>query len=494
MKKSSKKLLSILLALTLVFSLTACGKQENAGTDTKSPTDGAASTVATTAPTEAAAATPTAVPDKYEAFDFGGRTITVGIWWDYFYTSDHTAITDNPNVANTETAQMQLDNVRRIEQKYKCKIVFKNLGWSGVISSINTSIAAGTPECDIYLTDLQFGIPAVFNGLAQELSSVALANSDLFGDNQIVKPLKTDALNGTYLFTEQGPVQNAIFMGYNATMIQDLGLEDPQELYKNGQWTWDKFAEMAKAGTRDTDGDGTTDVYGYGGVWTDLTNGLVMNNGGSIAGTKTEGLSSKPVMEALDFMNRLYNVDKSARPWNETDWNDNLLAWSSGKVMFWTGQSWLLKQEADAATKNGAELPFEYHVVPYPQGPSGDGTTYTPYQGNWYMIPVGVQEPGKVLQIFEEFLGWHKGDPQYRDDLTWFESCFTSQEDVDMALSIGQNLKFDPWGYLSPYYDLGSSIFFPIAVTKDATVAQAVESAKPMLQNALDNLVYKNAK
>lgn len=62
-------------------------------------------------------------------------------------------------------------------------------------------------------------------------------------------------------------------------MIEDLGLEDPQELYNKGQWTWEKFAEYAKAGTRDTDNDGSIDVYGYGGVFTDFVNGIVMNNG-----------------------------------------------------------------------------------------------------------------------------------------------------------------------------------------------------------------------
>ncbi len=489
--KRARKLFAVLLVLSMILSLAACSQDGTSDSGSQSgtenqPTKGTAEET----PTEAATATP--VPDKYEAFDFGGRTIRVALWWDYFYTSEHDDIGDDPGLSNTETAQLKLDNVRRIEEKYKCRIEFVNLGWQGVIDSINTSIAAGTPECDIYLTDLQFGIPAVFNGLAQELSAIAPENSDLFGDRQVIQPMTMEGIEGTYLFNEQGLPQTGIFLGYNATMIQDLGLEDPQQLYKDGKWTWEKFAELCKAGTRDTDGDSVPDIYGYGGIFTDLTNGLVMNNGGSIAGSKTEGLSSAPVVEAFEFINRLYNVDQSARPWNGADWDDNLLAWSDGKVMFWTAQAWSLKQEIDAAIAEGAELPFEFHVVPYPQGPNGDGTNYSPFAGNWYMIPVGVQEAGKVLQIFEEFLNWHEGDPEYRDDPTWFESCFLTQEDVDIALNCGEHLKFDPWGSLSPYYDFGGTIWWPIVVNKDATVAQAVESGKAMLQNALDNFIYKN--
>ncbi len=488
MKKTSKKIIALLLCVSmLLFTLTACGGNDakDTGGDGKiTPTKAAQKedTEATSAPAPEPA-------DLYEAFDFGGRTIKVGLWWDYFYTSDHTDISADPNVSNTETAQMKLDNVRRIEEKYNCKIQFINFGWDGIRSSITTSITAGTPECDIYLTDLQFGIPAVQNGLAQDLTKIAPAYSDLFGEQKIVKPL--EGLGGTYFFTEQGVTQHGIFLGYNGTMINDLGLEDPQTLYKEGKWTWDKFAELAKAGTRDTDADGTTDIYGFGGIFSDLINGLVMNNGGDIAATRTEGLSSPAVRESFEFIDRLYNKDFSARPWNGDDWNDNLLAWSDGKVMFWTAQAWSLDQEKKAAIAEGAELPFEYHVVPYPTGPSGDGAIYSPVAGNWYIIPVGVEEPGKVLQVFEEFLNWHKGDPELRDDISAFEASFLTLEDVDIALASGINLKLDIWFHLGDYFSMSNMIWWPVIVVKDTTVAQAIESAKPVLQDALDYFYNK---
>lgn len=483
MKRVNKKLLSVLLLLAMALSFSACGSDKVAVTETTTPPPATATPGQTQEQTPEP--TPTPEPEKFPEFDFGGRTIKVGIWWDYYYTSAHTNINDDPNMSNAETAQMKLDNVRRIEKKYNCRIEYVNLGWTGIIDSINTSIAAGTPECDIYLTDLQFGIPAVLNGLAQDLTKIAPENGDLFGERIVMKPL--DALGGTYLFTEQGLPQTGYFLGYNATMIEELGLEDPQSLFNKGQWIWEKFAEYAKAGIRDTDGDGVTDIYGYGGVFTDLINGIVMNNGGTIAGSKTEGLSSKPVMEALEFINQLYNIDKSARPWNGNDWNDNLLAWADGKVMFWTGQAWLLKQEIDNAANQGTALPFEFHIVPYPAGPSSDGKIYSPVSGNWYMIPVGVKEPEKVLQIFEEFLNWHGGDTELRDDSTWFESCFTSMEDVELAYKCGTNLKVDLWAS-TPGFDMGAIYWWPVMVNKEKTVAQAVEAGKTVLQDCLNNV------
>ena len=282
-----------------------------------------------------------------------------------------------------------------------------------------------------------------------------------------------------------------MYLGYNKTMIEALGLEDPQELYNKGEWTWDKFSEFAKTATQDTDGDGNIDTYGYAGVFTDLINGLVMNNGGSIAMQANEGLSSKETVEVFDFINKLYNEDKSAKAWNEEDWNANLLAWADGKTLFWTAQAWLLKQEVDVANEEGAPLAFEYSIVPYPAGPSGDkDKIYSPVVGNWYMIPIGVEKPEQVYQVFEEFLNWHEGEVEYRDDTSWIESCFLFEEDVELAYKCGENLKMDLWGNLSGSFDLGEDVFFPICVTKDSTVLQAIESSKQKLQDDLDSTVF----
>jgi len=491
MKKNCRKVIAALLMLTMLIVFASCGKPEakntaSIGTNTKTGVTDNGSKEPVSTENETKPAEQTAEDeDPYPAFDFGGRTIKVGIWWDYYYTSAHTKITDDPGMSNAETAQMKLDNVRRIEKKYNCRIEYVNLGWNGIIESINTSIAAGSPECDIYLTDLQFGIPAVANGLAQRLEDIVPEYSDLFGKQVVLKPLETKELGGTYLFAEQGIPMSGIYLGYNWTMMEELGLEDPQELYKKGQWTWEKFREYAIAGTRDTNNDGMIDVYGFGGVFPDLVNGLMMNNNGSIAAGKQEGLSSKETVEVFELINQMYNIDKSARPWNAEDWNDNLLAWSDGKVMMWTAQAWALKQEADAALQEGSELPFEYRIVPYPFGPSSDKKVYSPVSGNWYMIPVGVKDAGKVFQIFEEFMNWHKGDTSLRDDPSWFESCFQRLEDVEMAYECGKNLKLDLWMSL-PGFDFGETIWWPIVVNKDKTVSQAVEAAKPVLQDALD--------
>ena len=48
----------------------------------------------------------------------------------------------------------------------------------------------------------------------------------------------------------------------NRTMLQEAGFDD-EEINRNG-WTFEQFREACRKITRDTDGDGTPDVWGFG--------------------------------------------------------------------------------------------------------------------------------------------------------------------------------------------------------------------------------------
>ena len=52
-------------------------------------------------------------------------------------------------------------------------------------------------------------------------------------------------------------------------------------------------------------------------------------------------------------------------------------------------------------------------------------------------------------------------------------------------------MKFDIWNSLGDYFRLSDMIFWPVVVRNDTTVAQAIESAKPVLQEALNYFYEK---
>ena len=508
MKTVRSKVLSSLLVGAMVASMAGCGNTANntagdtntedkvsdAGETTTddTTTDDASSEGTTTDDTSddaEVASDPVNLIDAFEAKDLGGRTIKIGLWWDEYWDSNYQTLDDidaaGGTYTNAETMQMKLDAVRAVEEKWNCKIEWTNLGWDGTIDSINTSITAGTPDCDIYLTDLQFGIPAMANGYAQKISEYAPADSDIMTDQQILTKLN---LLGTddYMFRESSTIPSgAMYMAYNADMLDSLGLEAPEALAERGEWTWDKFAEYAKACTQDTDGDGNTDVYGYGDAWTLTVGGFCASNNATMTTSATEGLSDPKTVEAFNFIDQLYNVDKSARPYNnaEDGWNDNLLAISSGKIAFTFSQPWILIQES-------ANHDFDVRICPAPTGPSGDGTMTPAVVTNNYFIPVGVEDATAVYEIFTEMENWHGGDLSYRDDPEWFESAFVDEDQVALANELGALANDDYFNSIDSEGAIGN-VFTATAVEGSATVSQAIESNKQILQDELDKLVIK---
>lgn len=487
-KKNLKKAASVALAASMVFSMAACGDKQTAGnkvTDTPAPTqeEKTDDTKVTEAPEV------TKEPEVQKVAPHEGstpRTIKIGTWFDVYYDSTHTDINDNPKVTNPETAQMSLDNVKAVEQKYNVRIEFVNLTWEGIMESINNSIMAGTPDCDIYMCDLQFGVPAVLNGYAVALEDIAEADDDIFTDQIATKNLKITGMDKSYLFTGNALEQGGYPLGFNKTMLDAAGLENPQDLYDRGEWTWDKFYEYCRELTKDTDGDGNIDQYGYSGFWTTALSNVLMSNGAHIAGGKKEELSSKAAIEALEFFYQLYQVDKTARPWDELDWDINTKVYTTGTVGFWTTANWIQTQWGLSS-----DVGFEIGIVPWPIGPSGNKDTNSQVQvsGNWYMIPVGVERPELLLAVMEDYFNWFDGDLEYRDDTEYSENALETERNFSYLKQMGETTPwFDLWQVVPELY-----LMSPIMGTYEAelqTPAQVAEQFKQIVQDFLD--LYMN--
>ena len=213
------------------------------------------------------------------------RTITIGVWWDIYYDSTHESEESDPAYSGSLSDQMRFENVKAVEEKFNVKFEYVNLTYTGVKESINTSILAGTPDCDVYLCELQFGIPAAMNGLAVDLKTVLPEDADILSTQNIMSYL--DLGDGKACLMKQVMAQNAVEatypLAFNVEMLEDNNLEDPRELYARGEWTWDKFVEYCQVLTQDTDGDGVTDQYGFDGFAKDVLGQLIMSNGASIA-------------------------------------------------------------------------------------------------------------------------------------------------------------------------------------------------------------------
>ncbi|MBQ8262870.1 MAG: extracellular solute-binding protein [Lachnospiraceae bacterium] len=488
--KNLKRLLALALAGMMTFSLAACNGGGQDGTVSGND-------VATNA-------TPGTGTAHYD--EDGTRVIRMACWWDRYYDSTCTALEDDPAFVYNDDGsikpadQMRFDVVAAIEEKYGVRIEWVNLTYEGQIESINNSILAGSPDCDVYLVDLSMGVPAALNGYCTDLRTVLPEDSDIFGDQVVMKylGLGDDSVCLMQPVAAEATVEATYPLAFNVQMLEDAGLEDPRDLYERGEWTWDKFIEYAQALTVDTDGDGVSDQYGYAGFEQETAMCLIMSNGGVVAGGTEQTLTSPEVGEALQMMYDMYNTYNCCAPYNmEDNTGDSRNLYTAGNIAFWPGAAWIQAGNGDY-DYNGAlgyTLEFDTAYVAWPVGPSGDAETNAQKltSGSYYMIPVGIEDPELVYNVFYDYCNYYNGDTSIRDDdqdihngsmFWWF--CVTGKEDeyrianYECMFEAGSHEVFDL------YMNLGITYDWKSLISGEMTPAQFQETYKQQIQDGLD--------
>lgn len=156
--------------------------------------------------------------------------------------------------------------------------------------------------------------------------------------------------------------------GYNKTMFEEAGvpLPDPEKPY-----TLEEFVDVAKQLTKDNNGDGKLDQWGTGLNVTWNLPAFVWSNGGSwLNEDRTQVTIDTPEFtEALQWFADLQNEHKVTPSAGEAQTLDTYQRWMKGEIGFFPVGPW------DLATYE--DLPFEYDLIPYPVGATGETATYT---------------------------------------------------------------------------------------------------------------------
>ena len=480
-----KKIIAMLLALVLVLSLAACGG--NGGSETKPAVDN---------PTNPGSSDPQPTDPEPSTPSGEKRKITIGVWWDFYYDSTHTDVLDDPSYAGNAADQLRWEIVDIVESKWNVEFEYVNLTYTGITESINTSILAGTPDCDVYLCDLGMGIPAAMNGLAVDLKTILPADSDIFTDQIVMSYL--DLGDGKACLMKQVKGENVVEatypLAFNKQMLEDANLEDPRDLYERGEWTWAKFIEYCQALTQDTDGDGAYDQYGFAGFKEDTFLQLLMSNGATIASGTTEGLSSAATGETLAMFYDMYNTYKVCAPYPEADNGDvTRYQYRDGNIGFWPSAAWIAASNADYDWDGsvGSTLEFDTVYVQWPVGPSGNQETNKAKvtSGSFWFIPAGIENPEQVYNAFYELTNYYQGDVSVRDDLEtmwWWYATTASDEDLqfsnfDVMFDIGSREVFDVYQSLGVAWDLEALI------NGTMTASQFQETYRQPMQDAIDS-------
>ena len=265
-----KRLLTILLAIAALGSAAACnGDKDSEKSESVSEE--------ITAETSAAE----------ETSGIEGQTV--------YWLSDYDL---NPDGGNNRSIALTL-----FEDVYGAEIEWIPTTEDKKYEDLEKRILGGEPV-DMFPYDPSALPQGTAKNLFQPLDDYIDFNDELWsGTKELADKL---AINGNHYAVPAG-ITNPVCLIYSRKMMKDEKFDDPYELYKKGEWTYDKMLEMMESFV-----DGGDSRYGCAGAW--IGQGIMQSTGQPFVnydGTKfTNNMDSKELSEAgkiIDKVSDLYD-------------------------------------------------------------------------------------------------------------------------------------------------------------------------------------------
>lgn len=270
--------------------------------------------------------------------------------------------------------QEKVDKITQVEAKYNVQVVYKNYptiaSWGGARERyIIEESTLKTQKVHVYEI-----ISTSIGNLAEQGAIVSLDDYiDAYGSELFFPEKKAFGLvkakhygyDDQYPIADKGLYYNVDLLG---RLLGDARKNEPIDLWNKGEWTWDKFKALAEElnGKLDhtrLDQDGGAQ-YVFGGRTYNWAYGFIGANGGRLVDDQFNTyLTSKPVLDTLEFLNGLY-----AQPgmWidNASLSNTSQPEFTAGNVAFQDGESWHIN-----ASNKWGNANFGINYVPFPVGP-----------------------------------------------------------------------------------------------------------------------------
>ncbi|MCL1794055.1 MAG: hypothetical protein FWG34_09310 [Oscillospiraceae bacterium] len=265
MKKSKiKKLMNcVILILLLSFVLQSC--QANSGNDGGNSPDVINNADKSDALPDEKQPEPEITDSLPDGLDFNGeefRIVTcIGSERPHL-----TLLFDSETITGDALEDAVYNRNRKLEERFNA--VIRQIEVSDFINTMKRSILADDGLGEVYaLFDHQIVVFGTESLLIPMKDVPYIDMNKKYWDKSINDSL---SIGGAYLFIH-GDYNFSTYdytrvLLFNKNLNEDLGLENPYGLVKNGKWTVDKFAEMGKASLRDLNGNDTYDdgdCYGY---------------------------------------------------------------------------------------------------------------------------------------------------------------------------------------------------------------------------------------
>lgn len=270
---------------------------------------------------------------------------------------------------------------------------------------------------------------------------------------------------------------------YNADLVASLGVQNPTQLFLDGNWNWTTFESWADSVDLALESLGG-EKYALGGMFSEYAEHMVPLNGGSLI-NKNTGLvafAQNPALQTYTFI-----ADLKTKGYFEPSpqYDAGSADWMAGNVAMYPGQLWFV-----TADNRWGQLPFELGFVPYPVSPTYTGEYKSPMSGvAVYHVASGMtaEKEELVFKVWNELQLW-KTDAEYEIE---FENTLLTK--FDEEIYVEAYLEIYDKIYLELITAIGISAYNPTSgwrsninrAIREGDIRTVMDQIKPVYDAAL---------
>lgn len=409
--KNSKRIITGVLALLTALSVTACGSSSSG--------KGESSSMPEKKLEESQQDIVDRLAGEMEDKKLENNTIDWFCFWDI-----------NPTASEDKDIGVDL---ALFKTKYNGVIKWSQTTWDTKFDDLAARIMANDSPDFIPADDMDFFPKGAIKGMIQPIDDYVDLDSDLWADTKVAS--EKFVYNGGH-YVAVSRVDPSYIWIYNTNVIADNGMDDPAELYKNGEWNWDTFCEMCKDFT-----DADNDKYALDGWY--YENALTESAGLPLI-DMVDGkiVSNIDAPELEKAQNMMYELQKNnvVYPKHEHDWKVRGDVFgtgiASGLTLFYPIGLWAIEDAPSVTEPYGDLSAGEVMFVPVPCAADSD-TMYVPSRVHGFCICKGAQNPEGV-GAWLDCTRYAEIDPaahqitmdQFQNDYGWTDEMMEMREEV----------------------------------------------------------------
>ena len=378
----AKRIISSALAVATIISVAGCNNGEGGRAEVQTTTNAATTTTVATTTLDTDAAVQEAIGEiaedtKLDTVESVDKKIKWLAWWDMDETQ-----------AAAELFKAQYGIPEEGDASYGADFandifVWTNVAYGDRYDKLGQMVASGDSP-DIFPFEIGYFPISAYMNMFQPIDGIIDTTTE---DWSKYRDTMDDFMWDNKNWCAITAINTNYVLWYRKTIIEENGLQDPYELYKNGDWTWDKFLEMADIFQQS--GEGRYVIDGW-----NVPDGFIATTGTPLVsiedGKLTSHLNDPAIEKCMAFIETLATEDYRY-PWDLNGYSTNQRGWFNGETLFFLDGTWAF--ESDAWIKYRQRFEWaddELFFVPYPRDPDADAY-YQAMKQDAYMLCAGAQ-------------------------------------------------------------------------------------------------------